>query len=269
MSRTQILLALWVSQPVLQTAVAAAMIRRRLHKSFPAFFIFTLAQIFIFAVEFPLHSWGPQGLYGYAWIISTMLNLIINFKIIQEIFLDIFRPYHALKDLGTALFKWAALIMVLIAVVLISTSSVWDDPLLRTILVVQRSIRVVQCGMVLFLFAFCKQLGVSWKRPCFGIALGFGVIAGAELIDNALLSGGHIHWLMMNLLNMGSYNIGVLTWLLYSLASRHAVIMPVLVPQRWDEALNDVQPRTGSESLIPMFEHMVEQAFSKTQGQNV
>lgn len=269
MSRTHILLVLWVSQPVFQAAVAWAMVRRRLHKNFPIFLIFLLAQIVMFTVEFPLYYWGPPGWYGYVSPVSLLLSLILNFKIIQEIFLDVFRPYDALKDLGFALFKWAALIMVLISIVLISSSSGWDDPFWRTVIVVQRSVRVVQCGMVLFLFAFCKSLGVSWRRHSFGLAMGFGIMAGGELIDNALLSGGHIRWLTLNLLNMGAYNLGVLTWLAYSLLSRHEFKVPVLIPQRWDEALTEAQPRTEAESLIPMFEHMVERALSNTQDQQV
>ena len=41
--------------------------------------------------------------------------------------------------------------------------------------------------------------------------------------------------------------------------------MPILVPQRWENALMEIQPHSEPESLIPMFEHMVDRAFSKTQ----
>ena len=42
--------------------------------------------------------------------------------IIYEIFLDVFRPYHTLKDLGSVLFKWAALVMSLVAFVVAASS---------------------------------------------------------------------------------------------------------------------------------------------------
>jgi hypothetical protein len=42
-------------------------------------------------------------------------------------------------------------------------------------------------------------------------------------------------------------------------------MVPVLVPQRWDQALAEIQPaQSDADSLIPMFEHMVDQALSKT-----
>jgi len=50
----------------------------------------------------------------------------------------------------------------------------------------------------------------------------------------------------------------------YALLNRRRDLVPVLVPQRWDEALADIQPvLSEADSLIPMFEHMVDQALSK------
>jgi hypothetical protein len=266
MSSPQIQFALWVLQPALQAALAVVVFRRKLHREFPIFFTFTVIQIAIFAVQFPVYTWGSTNAYFYTFWLTSALNVVLAFKIIHEIFLDIFRPYPALRDLGTALFKWAALIMVLVSVVVISVTPGWDDPFSRTIEIVQRCVRVIQCGMVLFLLAFCKNLGVSWKRLSFGIALGFGLFAGIELLTTALYSGSHLAGPMVNLIDMTAYNAGMMLWLLYSVLNRRESLVPVLVPQRWDEALNEIHPHAAaSESLIPMFEHMVDRAFSKAQ----
>jgi len=265
MSSPQIQLALWILQPALQAAIAVIVFRRRLHREFPIFFAYTVAQIVLFAVEYPVYRWGSPSAYFYTFWVGAALNVVLAFKIIHEIFSDIFRPYHALRDLGTALFKWAALIMVLVSVVVISVSPGWDDPLQKTIEVVERCVRVVQCGLVLFLLAFCKNLGVSWKRQSFGLALGFGLFAGVELLTTALHSGLHLRGQMVNLTNMTAYNAGMILWMVYSVLNRPGVVVPVLIPQRWDQALNDIHPHSDSESLIPMFEHMVDRAFSKAQ----
>jgi hypothetical protein len=265
MTSPQIQLALWVVQPALQAMVALVVFRRKLHKDFTTFLTFLIAQVAIFAVEYPLYRWGSRDAYFYVYWFSNSLNLILEFKIIHEVFLDIFRPYHALKDLGTALFKWAALIMILVSVVLISISPGWDDPVANTIMVAYRCVRVIQCGLVLFLLAFAKHLGFSWRRHSFGMALGFGLIAAAELLTHALYSGVHISVDLVNSVNMVTCSGGGLIWLTYSLLNRREVTLPVLVPQRWDDALLDMQPHNETESLIPMFEHMVDRAFSKAQ----
>lgn len=265
MSSPHIQLALWVLQPLLQACVAVVMFRRKLHKDYPVFFIFVLTQVAIFAIEFPVYLWVGGKTYFDTFWISMALNLVIEFRIIHEVFLDVFRPYHALQDLGTALFKWAALIMILVSVVLISVSPGWDNPLVKTILVAHRCVRVIQCGMVLFLLAFSKPLGFSWRRQSFGTAMGFGILAAAELLTSALYSGIHISGDALNLVNMSAYNAGIVLWLSYSWLNSREFRAPVLVPQRWDEALMDIRPQGDAESLIPMFEHMVDRAFSKTQ----
>src|SRR5215469_5696432 len=102
MSSQQVQLALWVSQPVLQVLIVVTVCHRRLHKQFPAFFTYFVAQIVFFAVSFPLRhsSW----LYFKVYYASVALNAIFAFKIIYEVFSDVFRPFPALKDFGTALF---------------------------------------------------------------------------------------------------------------------------------------------------------------------
>ena len=141
----------------------------------------------------------------------------------------------------------------------------WEDPLLNSILVVQRCVQVVQCGLVVFLLAFCSNLGVNWRRLSFGIAFGFGIISASQLLSIALFSGRRIHTPTAQLSIMFAYLIGLLVLLFYSLNNRRSDMVPVLVPQRWDEALMDIQPPQGeADSLIPMFEHMVDQALSKT-----
>jgi hypothetical protein len=265
MTSPQLQLALWVLQPVLLTAVAVTMFRRGQHKSFPVFFGFAIAQVVIFLIEFPVYYLSGYHAYYFTFWIATIVNLVLDFKIIHEIFMDIFRPYHALKDLGTALFKWAALIMILVSAVLITSNPVWNDPVAHSILLLQRCVKVIQCGLVLFLLAFCTHLNVSWRRQSFGVASGFGIFAATELIMTALFSGGHVTGDILNIVEMTAYNAAVLVWLGYAILIKPQFSMPVLIPQRWDNALMDLQPQTEPDSLIPMFEHMVDRAFSRTQ----
>jgi hypothetical protein len=194
---------------------------------------------------------------------AAALNVVLSFKIIHEIFLDVFRPYPALKDFSTALFKWAGIVMILVSAVMMFSGSRTDDPISRSILVVQRCVGLVQCGLVMFLLAFCKSLKVSWNRLSFGIALGFGMFSAAELLTSAMFSGTFVHEMASNFINMGAFSLGSVVWLAYAAWNRRVSTIPVLVPQRWDEALTDLRPSTSDESLIPMFEHMVDRALSR------
>jgi hypothetical protein len=258
---------LWCAQPILQSVVIAVLWRRKLHKQFPVFITYLAVQLVIFAVTYPLY--GRRELYNwYFWLfwLGEVVNAVLGFKIIHEIFLEVFRPYHALKDLGTPVFKWAGVVMLLVSVVVAASNSFTQDPIIHAVTTLERSVRMVQFGLILFLILFSRFLGVSRRQISFGIALGFGLLAGCELMTLALNSGGFVHEGNLNLINMLSYNVSVLVWLAYSLSPAVARDASVnyLQTQRWEQGLADLQPATSNDSLIPMFEGMVERAFSRS-----
>jgi hypothetical protein len=261
--------ALWIAHPVLQLAVVATMLSRRLHRTFPVFFAYLVWQILVFCLLFPIHLWGTYPEYFYSFWISDAISLALGFKIIHEIFLDVFRPYHTLKDLGSVLFKWAALVMLLVACVVAASGSTTDQgPLVQAVLTVQRCVRVMQCGLILFLLVFSGYLGVSWRQHSFGIALGFGGFALVELAMVALNTAGRATPEGVNRINAITYNCAILVWFGYALLtckSRDASAN-LLMSQRWDQSLTDLQHPLPADSLIPMFEGMVDRAFSRTNG---
>jgi hypothetical protein len=201
------------------------------------------------------------------WI-SNAIGVILGFKIIHEIFLDVFRPFHTLRDLGSVLFKWAGLVMLLVAgVVSVSNNSSDMLPWMLAITTTQRCVRIIQVGMVLFLLFFAHYLGVSRKQHSFGIALGLGGYAMVELALIASWLGSYLDNLAMDLVNMAAFNAALLIWLGYMLAKSPAreSTVNLLQPQRWEQSLSDIHYPVAADSLIPMFEGMVDRALSRTQ----
>ena len=260
-------LVLWVIHPVLELCLAAVMFKRKLHKTFPVFFAYIVFQVLNFLLLFPIYRSQKIMPYFYAYWITAALSLAIGFKVIHEIFLDVFRPYHTLKDLGTVLFKWAALVMLLVAMVVTAASQTsTDSPLTQAVIIGQRCVRVIQCGLILFLLVFSKYLGVSWRQHSFGIALGLGGYATVDLVGLALFSGGQIHAHTVSIVNTTAYSIAILVWIAYAwfkTTSRDSSAN-VLMSLRWDQGLGDLRHPVGEDSLIPMFERMVDRAFSHT-----
>ena len=258
-------LCLWCVQPTVQSVVAVVMWRRKLHKQFPAFFLFLVVQEVNFAILLPLWLAGPFPLYFWLFWLGEAVNAVLGFKVIHEVFIDVFRPYHTLKDLGTLLFKWAGVVMLLISVVVAFSNSSDSSPLVHAITTLQRSVRIVQFGLILFLLLFSRFLGVSRKQISFGISLGFGLFAGTELMLMALNSGGFVKQGLFNQINLVTYLVATLVWTVYSLSP--AAVRPASVnrlqTQRWEQSLADLQHPAASDSLIPMFEGMVERAFSR------
>ncbi|HTC47703.1 MAG TPA: hypothetical protein VK722_10305 [Candidatus Aquilonibacter sp.] len=258
---------LWITQPVLQSAIAISMLRSGRQRQFKYFFAYIVAEIIAFAVVFPTYRYNPAACLYLSWC-STAVSVALGFKVIHEAFLDAFRPFHTLRDLGTVLFKWAGLVMLLVAgVVSISTNSLDVAPWMQAILTAQRCVRIIQVGMVLFLLFFARYLGVSRRQYSFGVALGFGCFAIVELSLVASWVGDHLNNLSMNLVNMVAYNLTLIIWLGYTLAKSPArdASTSLLRPQRWEQSLTDIHHPVAGDSLIPMFEGMVDRALSRTQ----
>jgi len=260
--------ALWILHPVLQTAIAVFMFRRGLIRTFRFFFGYILTQLLTFAVVFPAFIWHSySALFDLYWCCNA-LSVTCGFLVIHEIFVDVFRAFHTLRDLGTVLFKWAGLVMLLVAVVVsVSTNSSQTAPWMQAIVTSQRCVRMVQVGMVMFLLFFAHYVGVSRRQHSFGIALGFGSFAVIELILISSWIGNHLVGPRLSIVNMMAYNSSLFLWLGYVAFKRPArdVSKSLLQPQRWEQSLSDIHHPLPADSLIPMFEGMVDRALSRTQ----
>lgn len=259
--------ALWILHPVLQTAIAGFMLRRGLFRQFKFFFAYILTQLLSFAAVFPAYVWHSYSALFYLYWGFTTLSVACGFLVIHEIFVDVFRAFHTLRDLGTVLFKWAGLVMLLVAgVVSVSNTSTQIGPLMQALITAQRCVRIIQVGMVLFLLFFAHYVGVSRRQHSFGIALGFGAFACTELILIASWVGNHLGGPWMSIVNMSAYNCSLFLWLSYVGVRRPARELSTsqLQSHRWEQSLSDIHHPVPADSLIPMFEGMVDRALSRS-----
>src|SRR5207248_9104822 len=104
-----------------------------------------------------------------------------------------------------------------------------------------------------------------------GIALGFGVFAGVELSAVALGLNDHLAQSTLNLVNTADYESAIVVWFIYAgkKSSTSVTTVTLLTSQRWERSLSDLRQTAVSDSLIPMFEGMVDRAFSRTGGNHM
>jgi hypothetical protein len=208
--------ALWIFHPVIEIPLAGIMYRRKLHRRFPIFFAYILFQVVGFAILFPLYRSRSSTDYFFAYWISAIACWVFGFKIIHEVFSDVFRPFPALKDMGRAVFRWAALVTPLLMFVILASSSSGSDTLLGGgLIAAERCVRFTQCALILFLLLFSSYLGVSWQKQSIGIALGYGWFAGVELFAFMFYYGGAINH-VAELLNTAAYSLTLIVWITYA-----------------------------------------------------
>src|ERR1700735_3963586 len=143
---------LWLTTPLLQGGVLLAMYRRGLQKDYPYFFYYTILQVVSVIILVPLAAYSYTAYY-YAYYANLGLSVLISFAVLQEIFKDAFRPYENLRDLSVILFRWSALVVFLVAVMwAINAAHNADNGVFTEIMMLSdRSVRLMQCGLVFFL----------------------------------------------------------------------------------------------------------------------
>jgi hypothetical protein len=211
--RASVLEAFWILNLVIEIPLAGIMYRRNLHRQFPIFFAYILFQVAGFAILFPLYHWGSSTDYSFAYWITSIVCWVFGFKVIREIFSDVFRLFPAQKDMGILLFRRAALVTAgLVFLLVCSTLFTLNDEIIG----MERCVRFSQCMLILFLFRFSRYFRVSWRQQSIGIVLGFGWLAGVSLVISFLYSERAIQTATLNLLNVISYSLSLIVWITYA-----------------------------------------------------
>ena len=255
---------LWFASPLLQAGVLLAMLRRGLYRDYPYFLNYTILAVASEPILFFLHSRSYTAYY-YGYYVNLGLSVIISFAVLQEIFRDAFRPYEALRDLGVILFRWSGLVVLLVGVMwAINARSSSDSGVVMDIInLADRSVRIMQCGLVFFLLLFSEYLGLSRRSFLFGVSLGFGMFAAINmLVFTGLTYHGILHQSTLSKINSAGYLVAVAIWFGYTLVaapSKSKVLLggPVIATD-WEPVLADARGPAGADSLLDSMDRTVE-----------
>jgi len=240
-----LLLFLWVTPHTLLAVLAAVMWKRRLDREYPCFFAYVLYRIAVFILLFTLYLVQGMGkLYEYAFAASLLLIVALSLGVIDEVSRDLFRESHFLKVSARRLLQCVAGLLLAVGVMLTvyapgNGSVRWHV----AVSVVNRGAAMLQCGLLLCLLLLPRFLGLSWRRPAFGITLGLGILTSVDLATSAIraeFTGNGVRD-FLNLLTTGTYLLCVLIWVRYLVALEPAPPPPPVLPHTeveiWNKAL--------------------------------
>jgi hypothetical protein len=259
----------WILPIIIQSAIAWLMVRRGLRREFPFFFHYVSFQALSSTSLFVVFHLRNNLIYFYFSWACAALGAMLGFAVIYEIFDNAFRPFVALRDFSRVIFRWACVVLLVVAVVMAITSASGNtNRVTLGILAIERGVLLIQGGLLLFLLMYSSRLGMTWKHHGFGIALGFGFNASAHLILNSLRTQLGPSWHpMYNMLLIVCYNVAVMMWASYMFlpeparVTEAAQFTPKPVLQRWNQVL------AGEDSLggtfIPNMERIVDRVMSR------
>jgi hypothetical protein len=245
-----LLYILWLALPLLQSAIGFRMWTRQLYRDYPLFFSYTLEQLLRFLVLFYCYHWSSQATYSRGYFALNAVEAVLQLGVISELFFHIFRPYAGIVHLASALLRWAAIVLLLIAVlVAASTASPDSDIVLTAFFGMERSLQIVQGGLLFLLFILSSAFGLRWQQPSLGIALGFGIFTSVNLAAYSLrVQLGVTSHGVLSLISSAGYNCAVLVWLV-SLYARKPIFQKIKYPiskedvEAWNETLMELLRR--------------------------
>lgn len=232
--------ALWLMASALQSAIGYRMWTRRLYRDYPLFFAYTVTQLVRSLVLFYCYQLHVRDVYRYAYVGSEVVDAILKFGVIWELFTHVFRPYEGIRELGSALLRWSSVLLLLVAIIVAASTSGSDsDRFHAGLFAMERSVEIVQGGLLFLLFVLSSSLGLQWKQSTLGLALGFGVITSINLVTFTLRARfGMLAHEVLSVISSAGYNCAVLIWLL-SLYARKPVHQFHRRTSSWDvEAWN-------------------------------
>src|ERR1019366_1570768 len=228
-------LLVWISPNVLLDLLAIILCKRRLYRDFPCFFAFVLYEIAEFILLFALRSVPSvtEEKYMYAYYATLMLSIILCFGVIDEVSRDLFCESQFLKAAARRSLQCVTGLLLVVGV-LLAVYAPGDNSVrwIAGVSIVNRGAAMVQCGLLLCLLLFSRFLGLSWRRPAFGITLGLGILTSVDLAIRAVRtefsSGIWVPYL--DLLATSSYLVCVSIWIGYLLVPEPKPASLAVVP---------------------------------------
>ena len=231
---------LLITPRLLLLVVLIALIRRRFYRQFPFFFAYIIQEIVQSVVMIVMYDLpGISGdQYTKAYSIAFGVETVFSLGILYEILSHMFRNYMMVEQWGRTIFRWAAVVLLAGGLSLAAYTGSYAPRLIFVVQLLNRTASILQCGLLCALFLFAAHLGLSWRSHLFGIALGVGILASADLAASAISSfTGFTYHALLNYFLLAAYHCSVLVWIYYLFAPERSYA-PKALPQHDLETWN-------------------------------
>ncbi len=228
--------ALWLFCASLQAAIGYRMWQRKNYHDYPLFFAYILEQVVRFAVLFYCYQLHLKTNYFHAYAGFQAVEAILQIGVVCELSSDVFRPYEGIRQIGPSILRWASVFFLFSAILVAAYSTGADSyKYLGQMFAMERSIEIVQAGLLLFLATASALLALEWKWQSLWIALGFGLFSGVNLIAYTVrYELGMSSQPSLSLLSNVAYALAVLCWVRAFYFLPEAAGPPGEPPAQWD-----------------------------------
>lgn len=243
----KLLLSPWFAALLVQAMLVAVLFVKKLWKRFPFFVSYATANFLLTVGLYAVYvSPLSRHVYFNVYWLSECIGLFLGLAVVFEIFKNLLTPYPALRRLASQIFRAAVVLLILLGCILVYAQPVGEHSrIAAAFLMVEQAGRVLQVGLLVFLFLFASVFGLHWRQYVFGIALGLGIFVTVELVGVTMRTQFGIHAnSIFNVIRTISFNSSMFIWIIYLLAPELAT-SPAEVPKRaqleqWNKAIMEL-----------------------------
>jgi hypothetical protein len=201
--------------------------------SMPALLLLLHGQMFHWLTSF------CTAAYFYFYWAVYIASAVLLFFVCIEVFRSALSAFSGLQRLGTVVFRWAALVAVLVSLSTLSFERPGICIITNIAYRLMRSVSILELCLLAFLCLSMNALRLPIRDMAFGFALGFGLMSANDFVVVSLLSrntslSSPLEF-VYELVIMGALGV----WVTYC-ALPEPVRLPVLMPAnsfilRWNE----------------------------------
>jgi hypothetical protein len=237
----------WVAPNALLLILALLVWRRGSYKLYPAFFAFaitaSLAELVCYGADL-VPAVSANAWWHVLWA-SVVVESLLKFLIVAEIFGHSFRRYKAIAKTGTVLIRAVGVTLIFAAALAASFSSPGSKyGIVNGAHLLEQTVYLVETGLLVFVFLFAGYFHLRFSRPYFGIALGLAISASVHMAFWGLMANSALPNALryqLDFIPMGTYHVVVLLWFYYLLTPEDEQPPTIILPPKQDSADNNLQ----------------------------
>ena len=236
----------WLAALLLQAILVGVLLAKKMWQKFPLFVGYAIANLVLGINSYIVFRLGSPFSYFIAYWLKEAVGLLLGLAVVYEIFSHLFRPYPGLRKLATLVFQGAIVFLLILGCILAYAQPLGEHhPIFAAFLIVEEATRILELGLLLFLFLFASLFGLHWRQYVFGIAVGLGIFVAVELVAVTMrVQFGITANSIFNIVRTVSFNSSLIVWISYLLAPELAT-KPAEMPKRaqleqWNNAIMEL-----------------------------
>jgi hypothetical protein len=226
----------------LETWLLILLVRRRVHRHFLAFFLYT---VYTTAITVPrLLAAGHYKVYFYVYWWTDVPLLLMSLVALHEVFRWAFEGFHRLWWFRAFYYGTACTVLGLAVRHALVNPPLQARPFFSLVLDIEMAMNLLLAGLVVLFYGLAMLVELDFRRYAFGIAVGFGISSAGSFLGFLFRSGfGTRLNILSSYFSSVSYILGLVLWVI-------AFIRPEPEAKAWIPPMPPEQMRSEVEGYL-------------------